>query len=214
LRKWIVRHRPSPGTTFGFAALVIALGGVAFAAIPDSSGTIHGCYQKSNGSLRIVESASDCRSSERAISWSAGSQPASGVVARASSAGAVTSNSPQPFRPEEGTPIPLIGNTWTQRPDETNEIYGVVDFTPPPACNSFGSTGFLAVTFFIDGQLAGGAASHGITDEQVLVRKNDNYVYEPGSSDARTLTATAADTCQDGNHFTVDSVRVSVVGIR
>ena len=57
--KWIVRRRPSAGTTFGFAALVVALGGAAFAAIPDSSGTIHGCYQKANGNLRVVESASE-----------------------------------------------------------------------------------------------------------------------------------------------------------
>jgi hypothetical protein len=67
--KRILRHRPSAGTTFGFAALVIAIGGVAFAAIPDSGGTIHGCYNKSNGNLRAVESPSDCRKSENPIAW-------------------------------------------------------------------------------------------------------------------------------------------------
>ena len=66
---WIRKHRLSPGTAFGFAALIIALGGVALAAIPDSNGTIHGCYQKNNGNLRVVESAGDCRSSEAVISW-------------------------------------------------------------------------------------------------------------------------------------------------
>jgi Collagen triple helix repeat (20 copies) len=47
-------------------------GGVAFAAIPDSSGVIHGCYQKNVGNLRVIDpSAGDnCRPSEIAISWS------------------------------------------------------------------------------------------------------------------------------------------------
>jgi hypothetical protein len=67
--KRILRHRPSPGAVLGLAALVVAIGGAAFAAIPDSSGVIHGCYGKSNGSLRVVGSASDCRNNETAIEW-------------------------------------------------------------------------------------------------------------------------------------------------
>ena len=78
---WIRRHRPSPGTVLGFAALIVALGGVAFAAIPDSNGTIHGCYQKNSGNLRVVESASDCRNSELAITWNQqGPQGATGAT--------------------------------------------------------------------------------------------------------------------------------------
>jgi len=47
-------------------------GGVALAAIPDSSGVINGCYQKNVGNLRVIDpSAGDsCRPSEIAISWS------------------------------------------------------------------------------------------------------------------------------------------------
>ena len=67
--KRILGHRPSPGTAFGLAALLIALGGVAFAAIPDSGGTIHGCYQKNTGNLRVAESSGDCRANEMAIEW-------------------------------------------------------------------------------------------------------------------------------------------------
>jgi hypothetical protein len=69
---WIRRHRPSPATGIALAALVIALGGAAFAAIPDSNGTIHGCYQKSNGNLRVAEYGSECRSGEVAIAWNQG----------------------------------------------------------------------------------------------------------------------------------------------
>lgn len=66
--KWILRKRPAPGTVLGLAALVVAIGGAAFAAIPDSSGTIHGCYDR-RGDLRVVESAADCRRRETAIEW-------------------------------------------------------------------------------------------------------------------------------------------------
>jgi hypothetical protein len=66
---WIRKRRPAPATGIALAALVVALGGVAFAAIPDSSGTIHGCFQKISGSLRVVESASDCKASESPIAW-------------------------------------------------------------------------------------------------------------------------------------------------
>jgi len=50
-------------------AVLVVAGGVALATIPDSQGQIHGCYQKGNGGLRVVDSAADCRSSEIAIQW-------------------------------------------------------------------------------------------------------------------------------------------------
>jgi hypothetical protein len=69
MMKRIWGYRPSPATAIAVAALAVALGGVAYATIPDSNGTIHGCYQKGNGNLRVVESSSDCRSSEQALDW-------------------------------------------------------------------------------------------------------------------------------------------------
>jgi len=52
-----------------FAALAVGVG-FAIASIPDSSGVFHACYQKNQGQLRLVESASACRPSEKATSWS------------------------------------------------------------------------------------------------------------------------------------------------
>lgn len=66
---WIRKHRPSPATAIALAALVVALGGVAFAAIPDSNGTIHGCFKNNNGDLRVVDSSAGCRSNETSIQW-------------------------------------------------------------------------------------------------------------------------------------------------
>jgi hypothetical protein len=51
------------------AALMVGVG-FAVASIPDSSGVFHACYKKHNGQLRLVESTSSCRPSEKATSWS------------------------------------------------------------------------------------------------------------------------------------------------
>jgi hypothetical protein len=57
------------------AAAVAALGaGIAYAAIPDAAGVIHGCYRTSlddeKGQLRVVSEAENCRNNETPIQWS------------------------------------------------------------------------------------------------------------------------------------------------
>jgi hypothetical protein len=44
---------------------------VAVAAIPDGQGIIHGCYRKSNGTLRVIDKAKGqhCVTGERALDW-------------------------------------------------------------------------------------------------------------------------------------------------
>jgi Collagen triple helix repeat (20 copies) len=76
----------------GVVGAFLAAGAVTLAAIPDSSGVIHGCYQKNSGQLRLIDTepsppmranrdddddddddrgnrAGECRRSEIAISW-------------------------------------------------------------------------------------------------------------------------------------------------
>ena len=50
-------------------ALAAALAGSAVASIPGAGGKIKGCYTKSNGSLRVIDSAKSCKSNEKALSW-------------------------------------------------------------------------------------------------------------------------------------------------
>jgi hypothetical protein len=48
-----------------------AIGTAAWATIPDSSGVIHGCFKKSGGALRVVDSSVvACASNEIALEWS------------------------------------------------------------------------------------------------------------------------------------------------
>jgi hypothetical protein len=65
-------RRPSPASVIALIALGVALGGAAYATIPDSNGTIHACYSKANGNARLVESTGQCRSNEQSASWSSG----------------------------------------------------------------------------------------------------------------------------------------------
>jgi hypothetical protein len=52
---------------------VLAGGGLAYAAIPSADGTIHGCFDKARGTLRIVDAEAigggRCSDSEAALSW-------------------------------------------------------------------------------------------------------------------------------------------------
>ena len=52
-------------------ALLVA-GGIAYATIPDGGGVIHGCYQKNQGTLRVIDTdkAQTCASSESPLTWS------------------------------------------------------------------------------------------------------------------------------------------------
>jgi hypothetical protein len=55
------------GVLGALVAIVLATG-VAWAAIPDAGGVIHGCYTKA-GTLRVVEAESQCKSTETALHW-------------------------------------------------------------------------------------------------------------------------------------------------
>jgi hypothetical protein len=94
----ILRYRPSPATAIALTALAVALGGVAYATIPDSNGTIHGCYQKNDGRLRVVNDGGACRQSEQALDWNQQGRPGppGSAVAYDEKADEVTTNALTP----------------------------------------------------------------------------------------------------------------------
>ena len=66
-----ISRRPSPAMAVACVALVVALGGAAEAAIPDSSGAIHGCYVTNTGQLSVIDSSnSSCGAGQTALDWS------------------------------------------------------------------------------------------------------------------------------------------------
>ena len=63
-------RRPTAPLVLSVLALVAALGGVAYSAIPDPMGVIHGCYANMRGAVRIIDSATSCDPGETALNWS------------------------------------------------------------------------------------------------------------------------------------------------
>ena len=65
-----MRRRDLLAATAGAFVATALAGGIAWAAIPGPGGVIEGCYKQNGGQLRVVDAASDCNSSELALSWS------------------------------------------------------------------------------------------------------------------------------------------------
>jgi hypothetical protein len=58
------------GRRLALVALLALVGaGIAYGAIPDSSGVIHGCYSSKTGALRVISSTAKCASGEVALNW-------------------------------------------------------------------------------------------------------------------------------------------------
>lgn len=97
-RKWSFLI-PSPALGVAVAGLVIACGGVAYAATSKSSGVIQGCANKKNGALRL---ASKCRKGEQSVRW--GVQGPEGLSGPAGPSGVQGAVGPQGVRGVTGGP--------------------------------------------------------------------------------------------------------------
>src|SRR4051794_22455849 len=50
--------------------ILVAVGGAAYASVPDAAGVIHGCYSKTSGSVRIIDSSTQaCSTTENGLNW-------------------------------------------------------------------------------------------------------------------------------------------------
>jgi hypothetical protein len=203
---WIRKHLPSPATAIAIGALVVALGGAAFAAIPDSNGTIHGCYQKNNGNLRVVDAAGECKNSENALAWNEQGPPGSGVVARIRSVGSIALSGGSNTHPVT-TPVPLTSNSWSQSVGEVQDIYGQIDLQT--TCGDQAVAVLPFVTISIDGKVIEDVvAKNGLTDFRIARFEEDQSV-------THTMTATvSARGCSSDPNPTLKSVKADVVGFR
>jgi hypothetical protein len=56
--------------TLGVVTAGAISAGIGFATIPDTGGTIHGCYTKSTGTIRVIDdSVTNCKSGETQLTW-------------------------------------------------------------------------------------------------------------------------------------------------
>lgn len=82
--------------------LVLSIGtlavgaGMALAQIPGPGGVINGCYTKSTGGIRIIDSAASCKSGETSLNWNqTGPAGATGAQGAKGDAGAIGPAGPQ-----------------------------------------------------------------------------------------------------------------------
>lgn len=96
VRRWLLL----PGLALAALSLVVAF-------VPAHAATIHACYHKNSGNLRLVSGPNDCRNPELPISWSTGGATNTTAVSSAVS--------------QTHDPFALVGNTTTTIMDLASE---------------------------------------------------------------------------------------------
>jgi hypothetical protein len=115
-------------------ALLLAIGGIAWASIPGPDGVIHGCYKTSNpaqGALIAIDSAASCPSGYTALNWSqtgpqgpAGPTGAAGPAGPAGPAGADGVSGLQYVQEEISIPANSLGQASVDCPTGKTAIAG------------------------------------------------------------------------------------------
>jgi hypothetical protein len=126
-----------PGRRVAVAVVVvvaIAVGGIAYASIPDANGVIHGCYNTDTGALRVFGKSKDfqqCNAGEKALDWS--QTGPTGATGATGPTGAVSS---------------AFLTAFTTA-DVTVAAGAAVPFDAVPLASGISSTGIPAFTTFI-----------------------------------------------------------------
>jgi hypothetical protein len=76
------RSKRTRAVALAVAAVGVVTGGIAYASIPSSGGIIHGCYMKSSGVLRVIDTdvGAACKSTEKSLDWNAQGLPGLEIV--------------------------------------------------------------------------------------------------------------------------------------
>jgi hypothetical protein len=108
---------------FAFVVAGLALGGIAYASIPDSSGVIHACYNTGSnpsGALRVIDTAKGvtCSRNEKPIAWNqAGPQGPQGPEGPTGSRGSTGPTGPLGVTGATGPTGPTgpetLGKAWS-----------------------------------------------------------------------------------------------------
>jgi hypothetical protein len=136
--KLLTTRRARLGAVVAAAGLVA--GGIAYAAIPGSGGAINGCYSNKDGTLRVIDPASQScdAKKETAISWSqTGPQGIAGPAGPQGPIGAIGAAGPAGVQGPEGPQGPVGPSNAYTNYGENQEIAAgltrtVASVTVPP----------------------------------------------------------------------------------
>jgi hypothetical protein len=140
-------------------------------------------------------------------------------------AGTVVVTRPHGSTPQTTTdsfaPYPVSDNTWVQQPGETNMIFGEISGEGLVECiGTLGPRATIQAEVLVDGIVVGtgglttpiqGDSPSALTE---MIGFKVPVSYEPTTATTRTLSVRVRDTCSTDQHFTVGSVRMTVVAIR
>lgn len=149
-----LRDRLTYGNVVATICLFLLLGGGAWAAVGAGGGSIHACYSKRTGALRI---ASRCKRSERAVSWSKVGPPGPPGKRGSNVRGATG---------KAGATGP-VGPTGPAGPTGPSDVYadGRAGGTPTGSYTSFGQVSVPAGSYLLQGK-AGFVANEADTELQ------------------------------------------------
>src|SRR5207237_955822 len=107
------------------AAVALAMPSAVIASIPDANGVIHGCYNITNGSQRVIDTAVDsCKPGETAIQWNqTGPQGPQGLQGPQGPQGLQGPQGPQGLQGPQG-PVGPKGDTG---PAGSGQVYYAVN---------------------------------------------------------------------------------------
>jgi Collagen triple helix repeat (20 copies) len=141
------------GFSLGLLAASALAAGLSAWALPGSGSTIQGCVLRSNGALRVVDVASDCKVSEQALSWNqVGPQGPTGPRGPTGPQGATGPQGPTGQKGDRGD----TGDRGADGASVTSAALAVGD----PNCPSGGSafTSISGITYACNGRDGAGSA--------------------------------------------------------
>jgi hypothetical protein len=154
----------SVGAGIVIGASIATAVGIAYAAIPDSNGVVHACYQNvtsANKPLRLLDTgkATTCPNGWKAVSWNQkGIQGPPGVQGQPGQNGTNGTSVVVRLRaatgfaiPADGQPheVPITGSPWNQPATADQELIpGTVTVTAPSTCTFNGNTETSTTFYF------------------------------------------------------------------
>jgi hypothetical protein len=188
------------------AAVLCAAGAFAYASVPDAGGTIHGCYDKAIGQLRVIDTASNdpisgkCLSTETAITWSQtgpkGDPGTPGTPGKDGTNGAAGSKGD---KGDKGDPGPA------GTPNVA--VFRAGPSSIPESPDTVFDNGDLAGDYLIEAKID--ITPHGSDDNNV--HGSCSLVYEPGGSGGNIFSQ-VADTTSFGLNSSDQGLSITVLG--
>jgi hypothetical protein len=191
-------RKPSPTTIIAVVALFVALGGTAVAA---SRYIITSTSQIEPSVLKALR-----REAEASAASVTSPRPAKGAHLRA-----------------DATEVPLSDASWTQYPEEVNQLFGEMTVTRPSEAECPGRDRPFYVSLYVNGESVGeeefknGPSQTEETDVlgwvQGTANGTDMWLFPSSEAKEDTITVEPVESCPKG-HFTIDSITVDVEGVR